>query len=424
DSLEFTYRIKRPNQLVKHHLAKWEGYQYLENGSKLTATYAFQFNKRLEFDAHNPRGISTADGPVPELDFRIFTHTLETTWKPDLKNGWQLEAGVMGMYQNNWLQGRPFIPNFAALTGGAFAVAQKRLGNWNIEAGARYDYWWMLAKRRESINIITSIHQYQSPSLTLGAIWERGKLRLQSHLGSAWRPPHVNELFSDGLHHGSATVEEGNPDLSPEQSIKWQNSISWSPNAQWQIQVSAFGQYFQNYIFAQPGGFERTIRGTFPLLVYKQARAGLAGADATLNWRSRGGLGATFKGAWLRTWNFEAREPLIFMPANWAEGEVGYFLPRDENSYLKIGYRRVAMQNQFPITPEGAGSGDWAPPPPGYGLLHLAAAWNFHLGDNHLQFGLRADNLTNERYRDYLNRFRYFADEPGRNWTIYVRLTF
>jgi len=33
-------------------------------------------------------------------------------------------------------------------------------------------------------------------------------------------------------------------------------------------------------------------------------------------------------------------------------------------------------------------------------------------------------NLFNKRYRDYLSRFRYFTDDPGRNVTISLSVPF
>jgi iron complex outermembrane receptor protein len=34
------------------------------------------------------------------------------------------------------------------------------------------------------------------------------------------------------------------------------------------------------------------------------------------------------------------------------------------------------------------------------------------------------NNLLNTVYRDYLNRFRYYADEMGRNYSLKLKLTF
>ena len=39
-----------------------------------------------------------------------------------------------------------------------------------------------------------------------------------------------------------------------------------------------------------------------------------------------------------------------------------------------------------------------------------------------VQFGVR--NLFNQRYRDYLSRFRYYIDNPGRNVTFGMSIPF
>ena len=47
---DFTYSIKNPKQQVRHHLAKINYNRYFSDRSSLSVQYAFQLNKRLEFD--------------------------------------------------------------------------------------------------------------------------------------------------------------------------------------------------------------------------------------------------------------------------------------------------------------------------------------------------------------------------------------
>ena len=41
-----------------------------------------------------------------------------------------------------------------------------------------------------------------------------------------------------------------------------------------------------------------------------------------------------------------------------------------------------------------------------------------------IQVGLSINNILNTSYRDYLNRFRYFADEMGRNISLKIKIPF
>ena len=80
--------------------------------------------------------------------------------------------------------------------------------------------------------------------------------------------------------------------------------------------------------------------------------------------------------------------------------------------------RFVLRQDDFP---EGI---DYADPPAGYELFDLDLHAEIAVADQpvRVQFGIR--NLFNQRYRDYLSRFRYFIDNPGRNVTFGMSIPF
>jgi iron complex outermembrane receptor protein len=71
--------------------------------------------------------------------------------------------------------------------------------------------------------------------------------------------------------------------------------------------------------------------------------------------------------------------------------------------------------------PEGV---DYAPPPAGYALVGLQYHADLQVGNTPLQVGLSIHNLFNTRYRDYLSRWRYYIDEPGRTLVVRVRIPF
>ena len=68
---------------------------------------------------------------------------------------------------------------------------------------------------------------------------------------------------------------------------------------------------------------------------------------------------------------------------------------------------------------------DFLEPPEAYLLLHGGIRARWRLGaDRVLHTELRIDNALDRRYRDYLNRQRYYADEPGRDVRLRLRLEF
>ena len=67
---------------------------------------------------------------------------------------------------------------------------------------------------------------------------------------------------------------------------------------------------------------------------------------------------------------------------------------------------------------------DFSTPPPAYLLIHAQTSADILLGEQTLRASVEVKNLTNQRYRSYLSRLRYFADEPGRSINVRLKYSF
>jgi len=424
----FSYEIGRPYQSVAHNLAKVRAYHRIGEVGKLTATYAFQYNKRREFDTHGPIGVTLTEDDA-QLDFRISTQTLELLYESEPASGWESTVGAFGIYQNNALEGQPFIPNFVSIGAEAFAIERwtSPSARLTLEGGIRYDYRYLHSARREASEVIYEIRQFHNLSGTVGGRYQIAPLfALSVNLSSSWRPPHVNELFSDGLHHGSATVEKGNPNLDAEQALKGIATITYGNSLGLSGEFSAYYHYFQNFIYKRPNGLDRTIRGTFPSVAYDQAPARLLGTDLSIKYRWRGGLSLAGKGSWLQADNLAEDQPLIFMPANWGEVSLAFEMPEAKSWHkprASVSLRHVARQNRVPVY-EDPEANDLLPAPDAFSLINLDFGTRVRVAGQTLQIGGSVENLLNTRYREYLDRFRYFTDAVGRNVSLRMELTF
>jgi iron complex outermembrane receptor protein len=65
---------------------------------------------------------------------------------------------------------------------------------------------------------------------------------------------------------------------------------------------------------------------------------------------------------------------------------------------------------------------DYIPPPASYSLINLDFSSTILVGKKPINIGMSVINLLNERYRDYMNRFRYFNDEPGRSFNLRCKI--
>ena len=413
DTVSFTYDIGRPYQDVTHHLFKAKTFLNTGEIGRLELVYGWQRNIRDEYDVHR----NTSGKPALHLD--ITTHTTETVWEHKPLGNFKGSVGVSTIYQNNTYEGRPFIPFYKSLTAGAFAIETWRQGRLQLEGGVRYDYKNMrVAKRERNNDIIRPEYNFHNVSGTLGAMYDVGyHLTFGLSASSAWRAPGVNELFSYGVHHASATFEIGDPNLNSEQAYNFEASVDYFGNQRLNGKVSVYNNYINDFIYLAPVlPPTLTIRGAFPTFEYKQVNASFRGIDLTFDYKVFDQLTWESKTSIVRAKNLDTDEYLVSIPADRFDNKLRYEFGssgqhnRLRNSYLSLGGLYVAEQTRLPSTTDQ----DYAPAPDAYFLLHAEAGTTLQLGKQPVEIGLSGNNLLNTSYRDYLNRFRYFADEMGR----------
>ncbi len=466
----FSYEIRPPKQQISHELITLKGFHDLEGVGRVEAQYGWQQNDRAEFDAHNFRvrdsaGLLTVLNR-PSLSLELTTHSLETKFKhlpikvstPVGSATLTGTAGLAGMRQNNVRAGRVFlIPDYRSWSGGVFAVETLSWHDVVLNAGVRWDYRWTHVFALERRDVPDTTQVFANVSGALGILWSFGEHHdeyyakqqsrpwsLAIHCSTAWRPPLVNEQFSNDVHHGTAQFEIGNRYLTPERSYGADVTLRHEGPAL-NAEMSAYLTSIDGFMFLLPDVHNPTItvRGTFPTFRYEQATALLRGVDGSLRWMPHEAwlLGATF--SLLRGDNHDSREPLFLMPSDRARlfvradvkklwnglsgglfGGVGSSdaLNSAECS-LELSSTLVRQQDRFPQNV------DYALPPAGYALLDATLFGTVIFDAAHstatmLRWSLSIHNVLNTSYRDYLSRFRYFTDEPGRNIVLRVSVPF
>lgn len=419
---DFSYQIGNPRQAVVHNLLKINGYLKKSQG-EWQWQYGFQHNKRQEFDIR--RG---GRDDVPALDLNLFTHTFDAVYEAGKGSALQWKAGFNGMAQSNLnMPGtgiRPLVPNYWVAAAGAFSMLKYTANRWDAEVGIRYDLRHMEVRRFDRNNVLQRTERlFNNVSATVGAAYYiHEKLTLRSQLASAWRPPAPNELYSEGLHHGAAALEFGSDSLKTEQSWKWTNSLSLKTD-KISVEISGFAQHIGNYIYlASQAETRLTIRGAFPVFHFEQTNARLVGADFTLRWQPSPAWETLLKGAMVRAKDLTNRSFLPWIPPDQSSVTLRRNLMLPSESRWQGAYTALTcllMAQQWRVVQER----DFAPPPQGYTLLNFDSGIRYKRGEQTIDIGFSIHNLANVAYRDYMNRFRYFADEQGRNFQFYLKYT-
>ncbi|PTD13645.1 hypothetical protein C6N29_03895 [Flavobacterium columnare] len=238
---DFTYTIQNPKQDVVHQIAKFNFNYYFNESAFVSFQYAFQFNKRLEFDLR--RGDYK---DIPALDLDLKTNTLNIDYK---KTGhdWTLKSGMSASSQNNYANPatgiRPLIPNYDKIDFGAYGISSYNFSDsFSVDGGLRYDF-----------SKIDATKYYQKPRWDERGYNETFPEFIVGEFGNQWltkpnftfhnlsasagfhkklesnwdiftnvsfasRNPNPSEFFSDGLHHSTGVIELGDLNLDKEQS--------------------------------------------------------------------------------------------------------------------------------------------------------------------------------------------------------------
>lgn len=425
DPGRFSYEIGRPQQRILHELFKLKSSLKTGHSGKVNLQLSRQFNRRQEFDAHRQFGSLPDNFDHPEIEFEITTYTADLNWEHLPVHNLRGTIGGHLMYQKNTTDFGALIPNYDNSMLGIYWIERWKNATspLEVEAGLRYDYQMLKVgvQGRDSIN---KDLVYSNLSATFGTIYQiSNQWQLRFNFGTAWRAPNTNELFSDGVHHGSASYELGRSDLVAERAYDNGLTLAFDNLKNLQASVNAYYNIKNNFIYLEPQEVPQlTIRGAFPAFHYQQANARISGLDWSLTYEFLPRLSFSSQGAIIRAWNKDIQDYLIFMPADRFEQALGYQLAEKDDKeiapYVRLSMINVLEQKRVPA------NSDYTAPPPGHTRFNLEAGYTFYWNKQTLNLGLSIYNLFNTRYREYLNRFRYFTDEIGRNVALRVKVEF
>ncbi|MBO0358270.1 TonB-dependent receptor [Hymenobacter sp. BT186] len=433
----FSYDIERAYQQVRHDVAKVTGFVETGSAGRLTATVAQQTDFRDEYDKFRPRNNNLASLNKPELSYTNRTSTAELLWEHHRWYNLTGSVGVAGTYQfNRYANGsRQFIPFYTNTAVGAFWLEKWQRNKWLLEAGLRLDQRKLQVKRgdRDSTGayfVDRRQFHYVTPAASLGATFDPSThLTLNLATGLTRRAPAANERFSDGVHNAQYELGydlvPGNGALVPETALNVGLTATWHDNPRLNGEITVYQTRITDFIYQVPIlPAVVTIRGALISWQYQQTDATFRGVDVagTYKLAPRWLLGA--KGSIVRARDTRQDQWQIFMPADRVEASLRYdFLDQPathfRQSYVQLGGYAVARQTRVP---DNYAERDYKLPPGGYALLGLEAGTTMHWGRLPLDLSVAGSNLLNTRYRDYLNRYRYFTAEMGRNVTLRVRV--
>lgn len=440
----FTYERRNPRQRITHHSLRLQSHLHGRQ-QDWQLTYSFQQNDRQEFDVR--RG---GRDHLPAIWMRLLQHHLRLSTDLHLLPRVESRLSAEALWQDNTnftqITGiRPIVPDYRRMQYSLAVVSTLHLpkSEWNwgfridhntIQAWA-FDYQRQLHRPYfQGINTQASVglhsHLSNKLSLTANASWSS-------------RLPAINELFSQGLHHGSGWIEEGllvdRNGFLPTASFRFEHTYRLVSEWKWQYQRHQILfiphlSYINHYLNLEAADVRLTIRGAFPVFEYKQIDVLWIGADLQWVWQLSNRLLWLQTGSLLWAYDLSRQAGLNRIPPptyqsrlrwrmgswralqNWSvEPQVQYFgLPLSQP--VVIPPAQVQELEEVPVRQ----AWDFMPPPADYWLVHLRIEGEYKWRKRPIGIAFSIENVLNQAYRSYLNRWRYFTDDIGRNYRLSI----
>lgn len=412
---EFSYDIGRPRQSVQHYTIKSKSQYLLPKENKINLVVSYQKNLRQEFD----RALLSNR---PELDLDISTTMMDVNYESASSNVYQYSFGLNTTLQENvWAGSRFFIPNFRSQNIAIYSTNAIHINKWMLDAGLRYDHRNLTTFRNQSDAVSSTERVFGNASGTLGATYKlTSNLKWLMNGAFAWRAPQVNELYVNGLHHGTASFEIGDPNLKSEKAINFSTQLKYQTDSSLNIDLTVYNNVINDFIYMIPSvPATLTLRGAYPTFKYIQTNALLKGIDFSIQKMFNHHFSSGVKTALLWAKDLKTNNWLIQMPSNRIEGDIRYAFNtlKCKDAALELRYIHVMQQNRIPQNIV-----DYLPPPAAYHLVNADFSTNIQIDKKVFNVGVSIINLLNERYRDYMNRFRYYNNEPGRSINFRLKI--
>ncbi|RDY69737.1 TonB-dependent receptor [Lysobacter soli] len=350
--------------------------------------------------------------------------------------GWDGAVGVQwGKRDFEAIGEEAFVPASKGNDAGLFWLGQRDFGPVKTEVGARVDRNKIDVNEAEAIGPDRDFH---TTSLSAAFKWDINEAyHLSFGLDRAQRAPTAEELYSNGVHVATSSVELGSPLMDEETANRAEIGLHWH-GGPFKASASIYHVKYDDFIYLADTG---VVEDGNPVRLWTQDDARFNGAEAEVNWN----FADNDSGLWnLRVFGDMVRAELTGSGTR----EVAFAVPHGDHSHDYTA--ELARGGNLPrIAPHRVGGevswelGNWRAslgatryakqddvatyetPTPGYTLVDGHVAWHQDTAHgNAWEVFLDGSNLLDEEARVHTSFLKDVAPLPGRGVAFGVRAFF
>lgn len=327
---------------------------------------------------------------------------LELTHKP-LFGGWSGVVGGQTLRRDFSATGEEaYVPPTLTRNHALFVLEEYRQGDWLYELGLRHEWQDIEARGAKDSD-------HRGTSISGGAIWTFvPDYSLGLSLSRSQRLPTAEELYANGAHAATRTVELGDADLDEETSYNAELTLR-KFNGPVQFSLSVYRNEVDDFIYAADTGL---VVGGYRKVEYRQNDAVLTGVDGQVSWQASDRVGLTLFGDHVRG-KLKQGGDLPRIPADRLGVRLDQRFTPGLNGQLEL-YRVQRQDRLASHETETAG----------YNMLGAGLSYAGLWGTTDYLLYLKANNLLDEKARQHTSFIKDDVLLPGRNLTAGVRFDF
>lgn len=260
------YRVT-PFQLINDQYISWENKIFFDRSMlKLLTGYTSNSLKEHEEKV-----------TIPSIHMKLRNIPIHLSFTHNLNEDLILISGLQSMFVKNTNSEdalSALIPNSNSDDVGLYSIVKYSKNQLETQAGLRFD------KRTVKVGNAFA-NSYSKLNGSYSIAYQTNKFTIRSNINTGYRPPHISELFADGVHHGTNRYEIGNKNLNSEFATQFDLSLNYR-NEHVDFYFNPFYNKFKDYIFLNPTG---ETRENLPVYNYEQsAKAKTYGSEFYLHY--------------------------------------------------------------------------------------------------------------------------------------------
>lgn len=336
--------------------------------------------------------------------FRSKAHDARVEVEHEPIAGWRGVIGLQNTRRDFSAVGEEaYVPPTLTKRNALFLIEEYRLGDWRFEAGLRHE------RQRIDVDSTARDRSHSGTSVSAGANWAfTPGYSLGVSLARAQRLPTAEELYADGLHLATRTIEIGNPNLDRETSRNLDVTLrKLAGNTTFSVGV--FHNRVQNYIYANTLDEHEGLR----LIEYAQRDATFTGLEAEVRHQLNRTFAITGFGDYVRGKLKSSEDSDLPRIPAWRAGlrlDATYGAWQGDVEWVHVG-RQTRIASYETETAR-------------YNLINLGLSYHGRYNATPFQVYVKLDNLTDKLAFNHASFNKDEVPLAGRNLTAGVRMQF